>query len=157
MNDSTNFGGDAVRTSEALTVGNVYARKDLRDMFGIGDKTIDTGIFRPKGHESAWIFATEDKPSDMTPYSDHLEGIWLHWEGQTSGVKDRLIVNHESLGLELVVFYRKDKRQFTHSGFRYLGRFQYVQHQGAHPTRFVLRALDPQPTFGVSTAELHNR
>jgi hypothetical protein len=127
-----------MRTSEELVLAKIYSRKDLRTTFGIIDKTIDTGIFKPKGHESVWIFVTVEKTKDMTPYRDVLDGDNIHWDGQTAGLKDRLIVEHASRGLELVVFWRNYKGEYPDFGFKYEGVFRYVSHSGGRPTRFHL-------------------
>ena len=61
-----------MRTSTHLKVGEVYTRADLRNAFQITDQTINNGVFRPKGHDSIWLFVTENKPSGMTEYRDQL-------------------------------------------------------------------------------------
>jgi len=126
-------------TSTQLTVGQVYTRSELRELFQITDATINTGVFRPSDHDSIWLFVTEQKTADRTQYTDRLDGDVLHWEGQMAGYKDRLIIEHANVGLEILLFYRKSKRELQGSGFRYEGRFRYVSHEGAQPTRFILK------------------
>lgn len=133
----------AIRTSTQLTPGAIYSREDLQRQFQITDATIRTGVFHPAGHDSVWLFITENKPVDRTPYIDRLNGDQLLWEGQLSGRTDRMIVNHAADGLELVVFYRRSKDEFPDYGFRYEGRFEYVSHEPGDPaqrkpSRFVL-------------------
>ena len=132
-----------MRTSEYLAPGRVYTRKELQERFDIVDKTIDTGVFRPRGHDSVWLFVTEDKPADQTPYYDHLDGDVLDWDGQTAGRTDSLVIGHKERGLELLVFYRKDKGEHPGAGFRYEGPFEYVDHRGSYPTHFTLRRSSP--------------
>ncbi len=108
-------------------------------MFSIRDATINTGTFRPKGHDSVWMFVTENKTPDRTQYYDHLDHDVLHWDGQTQGRTDHWIIGHKAKGLELLLFYRKSKSEYPGAGFRYEGPFEYVSHQGKHPTRFILR------------------
>jgi Domain of unknown function (DUF3883) len=137
-----------MKTSSVLAPGKVYSRVELADRFGITDATLNTGIYRPPGHETIWIFVTEKKTSDRTPYRDLLDGDDLSWDGQTSGRKDALIINHEAEGLELLLFYRKSKAEFDNYGFRYEGPFRYVSHQGSNPAHFLLRRLQggkPKP------------
>jgi putative restriction endonuclease len=128
-------------TSGELQVGSIYTRADLRQQFGITDQTINNGVFKPQGHDSVWLFITEQKSSDMTPYRDQLVGNTLQWQGQLRGRTDSLIIEHAQRGLELLVFYRMGKSEFQGGGFRYLGRFQYKSHSGGEPTSFVLERI----------------
>jgi hypothetical protein len=134
---------DSKYSSENLTVGTIYTRKGLAKQFAIGDATINTGVFRPKGHASVWLFVTRNKPPSRPQYQDRLVGDTLYWQGQTSGRTDRLIIDHKVDGLELLVFYREDPDRYAEAGFRYEGIFEYVQHTGSHPTSFVLRRPEP--------------
>ena len=124
-----------IRTSEKLKQGDLYTRKALADKFKITDATLNTGVFQPKGHSSLWLFVTKKKPANRTQYVDSLAGDILHWQGQSSGRSDPLIIDHEDRGLELLVFYR-DKAA---SPFRYEGIFEYAEHSGGAPTSFKLQ------------------
>src|SRR5262245_35409113 len=116
----------AIKTSTQLTPGGTYSREQLREVFGIKDATLKTGIFRPAGHDSVWVFVTEEKTADRTPYVDRLEGDDLHFEGQTKGRTDNLIKEHREKGLELLLFLRKRKDERPDYSFRYEGPFEYV-------------------------------
>lgn len=131
-------------TSSELKENEVYTRDALRQKFGITDQTLFTGIFKPAGHDSIWLFVTERKSGDMTGYHDALNGDTLYWDGQTSGRKDVVIIGHERQGLELIVFYRHDKQQHPGAGFTYEGRFRYVSHTGGAPTHFMLQRIRAQ-------------
>lgn len=128
-----------VRSSDHLDAGRVYSRADLRRLFGIKDATINNGVFRPAGHGSVWLFVTRFKEADRIPYADELVGDELFWQGQVEGRTDRMIIEHEEGGLELLVFYREHRRQHPNAGFMYEGRFEYVTHRGTRPTSFRLR------------------
>lgn len=130
-----------MRTSEFLAEGEIYTRETLREKFGVTDQTLNTGIFKPQGHDSVWLFITEKKSGGMTKYEDRLQGDMLYWQGQTAGLKDRQIIDHGARDLELLVFYRPAKSSYAGSGFRFEGSFEYVSHAGAAPTNFVLRRL----------------
>lgn len=123
--------------SSLLESGRIYTRIDLMEILRSADATIMTGIFRPKGFDSVCLFATEQKSADRTQYVDELQGNHFYFEGQTKGRKDRMLSDHERLGLEILVFHRKVKNEFPGSGFRYEGRFRYVSHSGGFPARFV--------------------
>lgn len=144
---------DDLRTSSRLTPGAVYTREDLKARFGIQDATINTGVFRPKGHMSVWLFVTENKPTDRTQYKDLLDGDTLYWQGQTSGRTDRQIIDHRDRGLELVLFYRREKYEHPGAGFTYVGNFEYVRHAGGRPTSFVLQRIGSQPTPIISAQD----
>ena len=125
-------------TSDQLTLEKIYTRDELRNLFSITDATLNTGIFGPKGTSSVWLFITEEKTADRTPYRDQLQGDLLYWQGQMSSLKDALIINHQTRGMELLVFFRKKKSEYPGFGFRYLGPFVYSSHTGNKPTNFVL-------------------
>ena len=131
-----------MKTSDHLRVGSIYSRNQLREAFAIKDATINTGVFRPKGYDSIWLFVTENKPPDRTQYADSFDGITLKWDGQTSGRTDEWIINHRKLGMELLLFYRKSKYESPGAGFRYSGAMQYKSHHGNKPTHFILTVMD---------------
>ena len=110
-------------------------------MFGIRDATLNTGVFRPKFDNSIWLFITEKKGQDQTQYSDFLEHDYLEWDGQMSGRSDKLIRTHKVNNMDLLVFYRKEKRQFGDSSFIYEGPFEYVSDKGSAPTHFTFKRV----------------
>lgn len=130
---------DFNRTSQDLAIGEIYTRVELRNLFDIHDATLNNGIFRPKGWASIWLFITEEKTSDRTQYRDRLEGDTLYTQGQTAGRTDHLIIGHEAAGLELLVFFRRNRYEYPGAGFRFLGPFVYSKHSGTDPTSFVLK------------------
>jgi hypothetical protein len=81
---------------------------------------------------------TENKTPDRTPYEDKLLGNELITDGQLAGRTDNLIMEHKTLGLELLVFHRIDKFQYDRAGFRYEGVFRYVSATGTNPRKFCL-------------------
>jgi hypothetical protein len=125
--------------SAKLKVGEVYSRKSLRDIFPTSDATLNTGVFRPKNHSSVWLFVTRKKAANQPKYADQLAGKTLHWQGQTSGKSDLMIVEHKNRDLELLLFYREEPKQYSDSGFRYFGPVEYVSHNPGHPSSFKLR------------------
>lgn len=128
-------------TSKHLIEGNTYTRQELQEKFSIRDATIRTGIFKPSIHRSIWLFVTEEKAKDRPQLHDYLDGDILYWDGQPEGQKDKLVVEHEANGLELLVFYRKHKNALPNYGFKYEGRFCYVSHEGSHPAHFILQRV----------------
>lgn len=130
------------RSSDSLVLQKVYSREELKEQFKITDASINNGIFKPKEYSSIWLFVTEEKTIDRTQYRDYFDGFVLHFEGQTKGITDHLIMNHRQDGNELLVFYRKKKNEFPKFGFKYLGRFNYYPHKLEHiegqPTHFTL-------------------
>ena len=71
-------------TSDNLKINEVYTRSQLREKFAVKDATINNGIFRPKGHDSIWLFVTDEKTKDRTPYIDEFNGDHLYFEGANS-------------------------------------------------------------------------
>ncbi len=124
-----------------LIPGEIYSRKDLADWFGIQNRNLYNGVFRHNDTNSVWLFITEHKTPDRTPYIDRLKDDMLYWDGQTSGRTDPWIIDHKQRGYELLVFFRESRSQHPHGGFRYEGRFEYVSHQPGNPSHFVLRRV----------------
>lgn len=125
-------------TSEQLTKGEIYTRDQLQRMFNTRDATIKTGVFQPSGHQSVWLFVNENNKHNSTQYKNLLQEDTLDWDGQNEGRTDQLIIEHEKRDIELLVFYRKNKRT---NGFKYEGRFRYVSHTGSKPAHFVLQRV----------------
>lgn len=130
-----------MKTSELLQFGRVYERKELQRIIESKDATIFTGIFRPDGHDSIWLFITEAMTKDRTQYKNRLCGDDLEIDGQLAGRKDKLLIEHQSNSLEVIVFYRNNKKEFPGAGFRYEGRFRYVRHEGTRPAHFYFRRI----------------
>ena len=128
-----------MRSSSQLTIGATYTREQLAKKFGIEDATLFTGIFQPRGHESVWLFITEDKTADRTQYRDELSCEDLYVDGQMKGRKDKLLAEHFERDLEVLLFYRLSKFQFDGAAFRYEGPFRFVEQSGKGPTSFHFR------------------
>ena len=130
-----------MKTSNFLKAGEIYTRQDLRETFKINDATINTGIFRPKDHKSIWLFITQQKSNDMTQYNDRLEGDDLYIDGQSAGLKDKMMIEHAKNGDEVLLFFRRTKTEHPGGGFRYEGSFQYASHTGTRPAHFHFRRV----------------
>lgn len=124
--------------SKQLDRGNVYTRADLRELFQITAGSINTGVFKPSALDSVWLFITEEKTKDRTQYHDILTGDVLHMDGQELGRTDYLIKEQLERGLELLVFYRKNRKEYPGAGFVFEGKFLYHSHHGTKPTKFTL-------------------
>ena len=129
-------------SSVQLTEGSIYTRNDLRHIFSIKDATLNNGVFKPSGYQSIWLFITEKKTNDKPQFKDLLEGDTLYWDGQSKGRTDKLIIEHAVNNLELLVFYRKQQNEFPEAGFKYEGRFCYINHTGSQPAHFIFQRLD---------------
>lgn len=134
------------RSSRSLELLKIYSREELKDTFQITDAIIRNGINVPKDTSSVWLFLTEERSPDGISFRTHFDGQVLQLEGQFKGKIGGLITNHESEGNEIVVLYRRKKRD---PGFRYLGRFSYHTHTPGQfigdLTRFILYPLDVVP------------
>lgn len=133
-----------VRTSDVLQQGEIYTRQQLRDFFGIVDKTIDTGILK-RDHDSVWLSVTETKHEGITSYVDRLDGDVLYWQGQAAGSKDRLIVEHRERGFELAIFYRPRIDAYPDFSLKFEGTFIYESHSGGSP-QILYCTVSKRPT-----------
>jgi len=156
------LGFDVTRTSEPhieryvsalLTEGSAYTREQLKSILNTSDATINTGVFQPAGFASILLFITKNKTSDRTQYSDYLEGDTLHWQGQSKGRTDTVIIEHRQRNLEIIVFYRDKKYEYAGAGFLYLGQFSYVSHSGSAPTNFILHRRLSEMHRAIDAAE----
>ncbi len=143
-NDSNDLSLEPVTTaitvsSGQLMIGRVYTRAELKDLFMIKDATIYNGVFRFGDSREIWLFITEQKQADRVQYRDELVGDELHWQGQSLGRTDNLIINHRQDGNAILVFYRTTKVQYPGAGFKLEGQFDYVSHSGREPASFVLK------------------
>jgi putative restriction endonuclease len=130
-----------VKTSDHLQGGSIYTRDELKEKFSIQAASINNGIFRPRGHDSIWLFVTKKKTPDRTQYDDDLRGDELHMDGQSAGRTDQMLIEHESRGLEVILLYRESKLEHPGGGFRYEGCFRYVDHRGTRPAQFHFRRV----------------
>jgi signal transduction histidine kinase len=129
-----------MKTSDYLELGRAYTRAELKRRFDITDETLKTGIFKPKGHSSIWLFITQS--SDKHDYEDDIQGATLKFSGQSSKRSDAALTQHQDKKWELVVFYRREDR----GAFTYCGRAEYVDHTERlnAPTKFMARLIDMQ-------------
>jgi hypothetical protein len=144
-------------SSEKLREGDIYSRRDLGKIFETQDATINTGIFPLPYYHAILLFITEDKAKDKTQYNDILERDLLLWDGQTKGLKDKLIIDHEKNGMEILVFYRKSKNEYEQYGFKYEGRFRYVSYTGSQPAHFVLQRVGPIATISQKETKVADK
>ena len=132
---------DSITTSDFLEKGLLYSRKDLGELFGIGVEGLSTGVFKPRNHQSIWLFVTRKKTPDRTQYHDNLRGSILEWDGQEKGLTDKMIINHARDGIEILLFYREKRNQFPNFGFIFEGEFEYLHHIKGKPSKFHLRRV----------------
>ncbi len=133
------IGEPSVPAAAQLIEGRVYTRVELQRLFSIRDATLKNGVFQMKDRREIWLFVTESKQSDRVQYEDRLDGDTLYWQGQTSGRTDDRVIYHAEEGNDLLLFYRRSKSEFPGAGFKFVGRFVYVSHEGPPPTHFVLK------------------
>ena len=132
---------EIVRTSDFLEIGAIYSRKELVRLFKIRDRSINTGVFQPKGHASVWLFVTEEKTPNRRQYHDRLHDDILEWDGQEKGGRDGWVINHRRDKREILLFYRKKRTHYPGYGFRYEGPFEYITHWDSGPSHFILQRV----------------
>lgn len=128
--------------SSLLEEGNIYTRKNLAKILNYPEPSLNVGVFIPRKYHSILLFVTEIKTPDKTQYYDHLKGDILEWDGQKKGMTDDKIINHNVNGMEILLFYRKDKKSYPNYGFMFEGKFMYISHKILVPTRFILNKVN---------------
>lgn len=139
------FFEDTKKSSATLDLLTVYSREELRDRFHLTDAIISEGVFKPSDARSVWLFVTAENAMGASRVGGFFDGQVLLFEKPARGKGGSLILNHGRDGNEIIVFYRKKKREFANYGFRYLGRFG-LSHpsdaQTVRPPRLVLLPLN---------------
>lgn len=148
------FFEEVKRSSTSLELLKTYSREELKDTFQITDAIIRNGIHVPRDTSSVWLFVTEERSPDGISFRNHFDGQVLQLEGQFKGRIGGLITNHESEGNEIVVLYRRKKRD---SGCRYVGRFSCHTHTPGQfigdLARFILFPQDVIPDGDLGLAK----
>lgn len=97
------------------------------------------GIVTPANQKIIILFVTKEKQESLTQYEDHFDGDILHMEGETNHSHDERLVNAESSGDQIHLFFR-DRH---HSPFTYFGEV-WLAHSTIHqdrPSRFVFSTI----------------
>ncbi len=128
-----------MRSSDFLTVGEIYSRARLGEIFGINPVSFQRGVFKLRDHESVWLFVTEEAGEGQMQREDALQGDVLRWGGVGGGRSEALVLEHAARGLELILFHRLNDRQYRGRGFCYEGRFVYVGADATSAGRHMLR------------------
>jgi putative restriction endonuclease len=122
-----------------ILVGNAYTREELATLWGYaGIEAISRGVVTPKDDNKIVLFVTRNKRPEDTQYRDDLVGSILLWEGPRDHFAESRILDHNSRGDEIHLFYREEHR----GSFVYRGLFQLYCGQvfSDHPSRFVFQS-----------------
>ena len=103
---------------DKLTVGSVYSRNDLVELWGYaGVEAISRGVVTPRDDNKIILFVTLDKHPDAEQYEDELVGSVLLWEGPNAHYAEDRMLAHRETGDEVHLFYRQQFRDdFTYAG-----------------------------------------
>lgn len=120
-----------------ISIGAQYTRVKLAELWGMkGRQAISRGVFTPAGGGQIILFITEEKRPGETPYKNSFCDHVLRIEGESSHASDTRIVNAESNGDHIHVFYRE-----KHAGpFTYMGCASLIEHKlhSSKPSEFRL-------------------
>lgn len=120
---------------DGLEVGREYARPELAELWGYKTfNAIARGVVTPRGSNTIILFITRVKQAVLHQYEDKLEGDTLAIEGETNHAADQRLLNAQSAGDEIHLFYRDHHRD----NFTYHGEVKLLRHEfrGEAPTRF---------------------
>lgn len=139
-----------------LRIGAQYDRPELASIWGYKSfQAISRGVVTPAATNFIVLFVTEEKQQSLTQYNDHIEGQYLHWEGEAKHGSDRRIVDARQNGDEIHLFHRK----VHHSPFLYLGKISLLEHNllEGEPSQFIFSLTnedDVEDKTGDYEAEL---
>jgi hypothetical protein len=126
---------------ELLRVGQQYSRGELAQLWGCaGPSALNRGVVTPHGDRNIILFVTRLKRGADYPYQNELREGRLYWEGPRDHFAEQRILDAETAGEQLLVFYLEHHRH----RFTYLGPVRLVSaelHQ-EYPSRFVFRVQE---------------
>ena len=137
--------------SERLTRDQHYTRAELKQLFGFSDTSLETGVFRPSGYNSVWLFVTALPSTDGQPTTQLVDEDTITWVSAGGARSHQLVVTHELRGLELLIFYREAATPLA-AGFRYLGQFEYQRSTISSPAILTLTRSGSQPSLALLQA-----
>ncbi len=127
---------------DRLQIGKNYTRPELAELWGYKSyEAISRGIVTPIGTPFIIIFITREKQSFLPQYKDAFEGGILQIDGENKHITDERIINSESNGDEIHLFYRdRHHMPFTYHGKAHLS---YSQRDTDKPSRFTFAVGEP--------------
>lgn len=93
--------------SELLEQGHCYTRRQLRDEFSVPRSVVINDSFLPSGFSSVWIFLAEQGATVGLEFPCSIEENSFRLPDSLPTDVARLLAQHHSRGLELLVFLRK--------------------------------------------------
>jgi len=136
----------------ALEVGKKYTRPELAKLWSlVGYEAIARGIVTPLNTNLVILFITEEKRIYQTQYDNILEGTTLRIEGEKGHQHDKRLIEAESNGDKIHLFYRKIHRSgFAYKGQIYLSDYQqYIDRPSRF--RFSLDRLEAEALSDIET------
>jgi putative restriction endonuclease len=118
-----------------------YSRNELAPLWGYrGYEAISRGVVTPADSPFVILFVTHEKQASAEQYDDRLDDDRLYWDGPTDHYAEDRMINAETTGNEIHLFYRKRH----HTDFTYYGRLvvEQVTRFSGSPSKFVFRLVD---------------
>ncbi|MGY3190391.1 HNH endonuclease [Lysinibacillus sp. TE18511] len=121
----------------SLSIGEEYVRDTLVKLWGYKSRqAISRGIVTPAKEKKIILFVTKIKQKSDTQYKDYfIEEGFLHMEGETSHTNDKRLIDAQSNGESIYLFYR----DIHHTPFKYYGEVYLVDFQihSSKPSIFI--------------------
>lgn len=135
---------------ETIQTEREYTRPQLAATWGYrGYAAISRGLVTPKGTPYVILFITRNKQECFTQYEDALENGILDIEGETNHATDERLINAQTTGDEIHLFYRAQH----HQPFTYYGRIHLIRHERHtdSPSRYSFRVPSLHPDDNLET------
>ncbi len=100
---------------------------------------------------------SEKEFSETTMYHDYaISERLFHWESQSRLTKDsptfKRYLKHREKEHDILLFVRNHKKRDGYtSPFVFLGKAQYVRHEGERPVRFVWKLEEEMPSWALES------
>ncbi|HUX11404.1 MAG TPA: DUF3427 domain-containing protein, partial [Spirochaetia bacterium] len=134
-----------------LNVGKEFSRTEVAELFGEsfnpGNWNRGHVVLEPRGVEVLLVTLNKRGKPREHRYTDYFDDEgFFHWQSQRATTarskRGKQIIDHAARGLDVHLFVRRNKlSEETAAPFQYVGKIEYVRHEGEAPMNVVWRVL----------------
>ena len=155
----------SLNASNPLHLHSSYSRNQVLAAFGHQNpSTVREGIYFVKDQGIDILFVTLNKSdkdySPTTLYDDYSINEYLfHWQSQSTtsdtSPTGKRYIKHKEMGSQIVLFVRDSKQDRFRDAmpYQYLGKVDYVKHEGSMPMSITFKLHEPIPAKSLKVTD----